>query len=93
MLAYIEIVSPIAVRRRFLNDSEQREIGAFTRGNVQRWVDSREGFDWLCSSPAVDFYATNGITEIPWATEEHNQIFYRCYPPLDDVSNKKVEEL
>lgn len=81
-IAYIELVSTVAVRRHILNDGELREIGSFISGNVRMWLDGHKGLDWMEYVPVEDFHAVCGDIDIPWATEEAKRIFYKCYAPL-----------
>jgi len=85
MNAYIEIVSAVAIYGFELTDDDLREIGAFTRGNVSRWMSSSHSlsvfevgiYGWK------DFHAVYSVSgdidspcavcgdiDIPWATEE-----------------------
>lgn len=62
--------------RRELTDSDLREIGKFTRGNVLTWMNSHQGVDWVDIHPVWDFHAVvrdnSGLRhmDIPWAKEE-----------------------
>ncbi len=51
-----------------------RNIGKFTRRNVELWLTSHAG-DF---SQVIDFRASVGTKEIPWATEENECIFNDC---------------
>lgn len=55
--------------RYVLSESDLREIGAFTRGNVLRWMESHQGVDWidiLTWGPIHDFHAVCEDVDIPW---------------------------
>ncbi len=70
MSAYIELVGGPGLMRRYeLTDSDLREIGKFTRGNVLMWMESHRGVDWADVLPIEDFHAVCGDIDIPWATE------------------------
>jgi len=75
MRAYIEFVGGVAVYRHELTDSELREIGRFTRGNVLMWLKSHTTLDWDGFLPIEDFHAVCGDIDIPWATEEAKATF------------------
>ena len=103
MNAYIEIITaalPVVQNdsaqerdkhlyvRYELTDSDLREIGQFTRGNVRTWMESHQGVDWfdiLCWGPIHDFHAVCGDNsgrrdmDIPWAKEESKQLFQRVW--------------
>lgn len=68
--------------RYVLSESDVREIGKFTRGNVRTWMESHQGVDWfdiLCWGPIHDFHAVCGDIDIPWDAEEAKQLFQRVY--------------
>ncbi len=77
MHAYIEIVGFELSTRRELSSNDLRNIGKFTRGNVTAWLNSRTTPDWVEFSPARDFHAVCGDTDIPWAAEEAKRVFQR----------------
>lgn len=66
-------VGPCAMERS-LSSYDVRNIGEFTRDNVQKWVDRNMG-DF---QSITDFYATVGDEEIPWADEENELTFNDC---------------
>ena len=54
-------------------------IGEFTRENVESWVDKNAG-DF---SSIIDFYATIGDKEIPWASKENELVYQNTAYPLE----------
>ena len=57
-----------------LSDYHVRNIGEFTRENVEDWLTKNAG-DF---QSITDFYATVGDKEIPWATEEGEIAYSDC---------------
>lgn len=78
MQAYIDIVGSITQGRYKLTASDLRLIGAFTRENIEKWINNRPIADWSCYiAPVEDFHAVCGDIEIPWADERHSK--YRIW--------------
>lgn len=63
-----------------LSDYDLRNIGEFTRENVEDWLGSNAG-DF---QSITDFYAVCGGTEIPWADEENECAYNDCMYPSED---------
>ena len=78
MLAYIDIVGAVAMRRHNLTDHELRSIGQFTRGNITLWLSNQRRTDWVGILPVEDFHAVCGDIDIPWGTQEGKRLFQRC---------------
>jgi len=97
MGAYIDIVTAAlpsgkvhATTRYELSDSDLRQIGKLTRNNVLAWMEGHQGVDWievLTWGPIYDFHAVCGDVDIPWATENGQQLYesgeWRVYVALN----------
>lgn len=57
-----------------LNAYAVKNIGRFTRRNVELWLCSHAG-DF---QSIIDFRASVGVKEIPWANEENELTFNDC---------------
>lgn len=55
-----------------LSDYDLKNIGEFTRENVEQWLMSNSG-DF---SHVIDFTAVCGDVEIPWESEDNEMAYY-----------------
>ena len=76
--AYVEVDNGI---RFDLNENDLKDIGAFTRQNVERWLiggyNLRPSYIEILNmmpGPIKDFHAVCGDIDIPWAKEESKSI-------------------
>ena len=68
-----------AIMRYHLNTDDIENIGKFTRKNVNSCLVKRAG-DF---SSIIDFYATIGDKEIPWASKENGLVYQNTAYPLE----------
>jgi len=92
MKPVIEFAGCIGYGRHHLLDFELREIGDFTRENIQRWMDSHQGVDWVDILPVRDFHAVCGDIDIPWATEEEKQYWNKHKDGIIETDEKARKE-
>lgn len=71
ILGYIWMPNCMATMERTLSTYDIENIGEFTRENVEQWLACNAG-DF---QQVVDFYATVGDKEIPWANEDNEMAY------------------
>ena len=85
MKSVIEFRGSTVIGRYYLSQTELREIGDFTRENVQKWMDTHTDVDWIGILPTKDFHAICGDIDIPWATEESRQRWNERKASVDET--------
>jgi hypothetical protein len=68
---------------RYLEDEDLKEIGEFTRQNIEKWLENFGGLGWELLYPIRDFHAVCDDIDIPWATEEIKRRYAEAFPNGD----------